>query len=214
MVQIIPTLFSKTEEEYVQRIEKVKLVEEFKDGWVQLDLMDNKFVPSFSIGLDIVEKYPLPFKKEAQLMVVNPEEWFEGLFKLQVDRIVFPLEISEDISRLINIVRQHGIQASVSLNPETEIEKLNAFLKELDGVLLMGVTPGNQGQELSLNTIDKIKFLKERKRKLIIGVDGGVKDSNARELINAGVDYLAIGSYLFNGDINQNYKRLMETINT
>lgn len=213
MVEIIPTLFSKTEEEYIKRIEKVSLVEEFKNGWVQLDLMDNKFVPSFSIGLDIVEKYPLPFKKEAQLMVVKPQEWFDGLFKIKVDRIIFPIEIPEDINKLIKQIKDHNIQVGLSINPETEIEKIEPYINNLDAILLMGVTPGAEGQSLSPNTMDKIKFIKN-KWSVLVGVDGGVKDSNAKELVNAGVDYLAIGSYLVNGDISQNFQKLMEAINS
>lgn len=212
MVQIIPTLFSKTEEEYVQRLKKVNLVNDFEDGWVQLDLMDNKFVSSFSVGLDIVEKYPLPFKKEAQLMVINPMEWFDGLFKLNVDRIIFPLEIAENIDNLLHKVKQRNIQVGLSLNPETDILKIEPYLNLLDGVLLMGVTPGKEGQTLSPDTSDKIRYIKDKGWNILVGVDGGVKDINARQLVDSGADYLAIGSYLFNGDIVKNYNRLMEII--
>ena len=213
MVQIIPTLFSTTEGEYKNRLSKLNSSELIKDGWVQLDLMDNKFVPNLSIGLDIIEKYPLPFKKEAQLMVVDPGEWIEGLIDLKVDRIIFPIEIDEKILDFINEVKDNNMEVGLSLNPETETEQLDSYIDLLDAVLLMGVKPGLEHQKFNPGTIQKIRQVKQTVPGLKVGVDGGVNDTNVKELVNAGVDYLAIGSYLFDGDFDENLKRLWEKIN-
>lgn len=213
MVQIIPTLFSTTEEEYKARLAKLAHSSAFKEGWVQLDLMDNEFVPNLSIGLDIIKKYPLPFKKEAQLMVMDPDKWLEGLFELKVDRIIIPVEIDKNILDFINLIKGNNIEVGLSLNPESRVELLDPFLDLLDAVLLMGVKPGLERQELDPGIVGKIKAIKEKNPTLKIGVDGGVKDTNIKQLIEAGVDYLAIGSYLFTGDFDENLERLWEVIN-
>lgn len=213
MVQIIPTTFSTTEEEYKARLAKLAHSSSFKEGWVQLDLMDNKFVPNLSIGLDIIKKYPLPFKKEAQLMVMDPDEWFEGLFELKVDRIIIPVEIDKNILDFINLIKGNNIEVGLSLNPESKVELLDPFLDLLDAVLLMGVKPGLEQQELDPGIVGKIKAIKEKIPTLKIGVDGGVKDTNIKQLIEAGVDYLAIGSYLFAGDFDENLEKLWEVLN-
>lgn len=213
MVQIIPTTFSTTEGEYKARLAKLAHSSSFTEGWVQLDLMDNKFVPNLSIGLDIIKKYPLPFKQEAQLMVMDPDEWLEGLFELKVDRIIIPVEIDKNILDFINLIKGNNIEVGLSLNPESKVELLDPFLDLLDAVLLMGVKPGLEQQELDPGTVGKIKAIKEKIPTLKIGVDGGVKDTNIKQLIEAGVDYLAIGSYLFTGDFDENLEKLWEVIN-
>lgn len=212
MVQIIPTLFSTTEEEYQKRLDKLNASELFQEGWVQLDLMDNKFVPNKSIGLDVIKKYPLPFKKEAQLMVLDPDEWLEGLFELKVDRIIMPVEIDKNILDFINLVKDNNIEVGLSLNPESRIESLDLFLDLLDSVLLMGVKPGLEKQELDPGIFGKMKTIKAKIPTLKIGVDGGVNDTNIKKLVNAGVDYLAIGSYLFTGDFDENLEKLWEAL--
>lgn len=212
MVQIIPTLFSTTEEEYQKRLDKLNTSELFQEGWVQLDLMDNKFVPNKSIGLDVIKKYPLPFKKEAQLMVLDPDEWLEGLFELKVDRIIMPVEIDKNILDFINLVKDNNIEVGLSLNPESRIESLDLFLDLLDSVLLMGVKPGLEKQELDPGIFGKIKTIKAKIPTLKIGVDGGVNDTNIKKLVNTEVDYLAIGSYLFTGDFDENLEKLWEAL--
>ncbi|MBI2018000.1 hypothetical protein HYS92_03030 [Candidatus Daviesbacteria bacterium] len=211
-IQIIPTLFATTEAEYQKRLDQLNASELFQEGWVQLDLMDNKFVPNKSIGLDVIKKNPPPFQKEAQLMVLDPDEWLEGLFELKVDRIILPVEIDKNILDFMNLIQDNNIEVGLSLNPETDSEALNAYLDLLDSVLLMGVKPGFENQQLDLGIYDKIKIIKQEIPSLRVGVDGGVNNTNIKELVNAGVDYLAIGSYLFTGDFDENLERLWETL--
>lgn len=213
MIQIIPTLFSTSEAEYKIRIDKLNISSFPKDGWVQFDLMDGKFVPRTGISLEIIKKYPIPYKKEAQLMVIDPEEWIDGLVELSVDRIIFPIEIDKDILEFINQIKSSKIEVGLSLNPESSTEMLDAYLNLVDAVLLMGVKPGFEHQRLDPATIEKIKRIKNKALPLKIGVDGGVNDKNVGELVNAGVDYVAIGSYLFSGNFDENIGRIKESAN-
>lgn len=212
MVQIIPTLFATSEEEYRVRLTRIRSSSFSEDGWVQLDLMDNKFVPKLGVSLDIIRKYPNPFKKEAQLMVIDPGEWIDGLIELRVNRIIFPVEIDKDIFKFINLIKKNKIEVGLSLNPESEIKILDSYLDLVDSILLMGVKPGFEEQELNAGTYEKIRTIKKRGFNLKVGVDGGVNDTNVRELVNAGVDYLAIGSYLFTGDFDENLENLWELL--
>lgn len=213
MVQIIPTLFSTTEKEYKERLDKLLKSSLTKDGWVQLDLMDNKFVQNLSIGTDVIRKYRPPFKMEAQLMVIDPGEWLESLFNLKVNRIIFPIEIDKNIAELINLVKNQRIEVGLSLNPKTDVEKLNSYIYLLDAVLLMAVKPGMENQKFDMTTYKKISYIKQMDSKIKVGVDGGVSDTNIKELVKAGVDYLAIGSFLFTGDFDENLEKLWEVIN-
>lgn len=212
MVQIIPTLFSTSEEEYKVRLSRVRLSSFSKDGWVQLDLMDNEFVPKLGVSLAVVRKYPNPFKKEAQLMVVDPGAWIDELIELKVDRIIFPVEIDKNILDFVNQIKDNKIEVGLSLNPETEIKDLDPYLDLLDSVLLMGVNPGLEEQQLSRATYEKIRMIKQKLPNIKVGIDGGVNDTNIKELVNAGADYLAIGSFLFTGDFDENLEKLWEVL--
>ena len=130
-----------------------------------------------------------------------------------MDRIIFPVEI-DSIKEFLNKIKEKKVSVGLSVNPETNMESLNPYLNDLDAVLFMGVKPGLEGQEFSSATFDKIINLKKKRSDILVGVDGGVKDINAKQLIDAGADYLAIGSFLFNGDIDENVEKIWEAINT
>ena len=212
MVQIIPTTFSTTEEEYKMRLAKLA-GSSFKEGWVQLDFMDGKFVPNNSIGLNVIKRNPPPYDMEAQLMVVDPQEWFEGLFDLKVKRIIFPIEIDKNINELIKMVKDRNIEVGLSVNPDTDVKNLDHYLSKLDAVLFMAVNPGLENQKFDTRTYEKIIYVKQKEPRIIVGVDGGVNDVNIKDLVTAGLDYVAIGSFLFKGDFDENLERLWEAIN-
>ena len=71
-------------------------------------------------------------------------------------------------------------------------------------VLLMSVNPGFGGQKFIENTIEKVERLKElivnTSSKALIEVDGGVQAETAPRLVQAGVDVLVSGSYVFKAD--------------
>ena len=75
-------------------------------------------------------------------------------------------------------------------------------------VLLMSVNPGFGGQAFIPETINKIKELKsmidERGLEIDIEVDGGVKASNIKEVVDAGANIIVGGSSIFgHDDINK-----------
>lgn len=215
MSKILPTLLATTEEKYKEDLDKVMSCPELVEGWVQIDLMDNKFVPNLSVGLDTVAKYPFKAKKEAQLMVQEPRDWIGKLADLQFQRIIFPIEVGNTLD-LINLVKQYSLQVGLSLNPETAVVKALPFLDKIDVVLLMSVHPGFQGQEFIPETLDKARELSkirlEKGLSLEIEMDGGIHPGIAGKLQDAGVDGLAVGSKLFNGDITQNLEKFKRSL--
>ena len=73
--------------------------------------------------------------------------------------------------------------------------------RRLDQLLVMTVEPGFGGQKFIENTIDKVKRLRrmiaEKGCQTLIEVDGGVQGETAPRLVEAGVDVLVSGSYVF-----------------
>jgi ribulose-phosphate 3-epimerase len=65
----------------------------------------------------------------------------------------------------------------------------------------MSVNPGFGGQSFIENTYDKIRKLKAmidaKKAQVIIEVDGGVNNNNAKALTEAGAEALVAGNFVF-----------------
>ena len=116
--------------------------------------------------------------------------------------ISFHPEASRHVHRTIQIIKSHGCQAGVVLNPATPLDVLDWVLDELDMVLLMSVNPGFGGQSFIPSTLDKLREVRRRidasGRSVRLEVDGGVKPDNIAEIAKAGADTFVAGSAIFN----------------
>lgn len=194
MVEIIPGVLATNESEYAELLTALNQAEILEGGWLQWDLMDGVFVDNKSVDLELIDKYPTDFQIEAQLMVSDPEAWFEKLIAMDVKRIIFPIEISTDINSLIQKLKETDIEVGISLNPETEVDKIAEYINEIDEVLVMSVHPGFGGQEFIDDSIKKVAQLRQMNQDVIIGVDGGISPDVAPKLVAAGANNLVIGS--------------------
>lgn len=213
MVQIIPAILDKTPEDFQKHIEQLKHSASFQEGWVHIDFADNEFVQNQTVGVDTVVKNDINLNKEAHLMVAHPLQWIDKLKEAGFKRIIFHYESKDDTLECINRIKELGMEVGIALNIDTPIEKLESFKDKLDLVLVMAIVPGFQGQPFLPETLDKIKSLKEKNWPIRISVDGAVRDTNAKQIIEAGVDQLTVGSYLLEGDIDENLECLWEAIN-
>jgi ribulose-phosphate 3-epimerase len=213
MIQIVPAILDKTEEEFENHLEALKSSHSFQEGWVHIDFADNEFVPNKTLGVAEVNKFEIPLRKEAHLMVAHPLEWIEALKGAGFERVVFHYESKDNPEEVIEKIKEYGMEAGIAINPITGIEVLEKLKDSLVQVLVMGIIPGFQGQPFIPGTIEKIKVLKSKNWPVKISTDGAVSDLNAKDLVNAGVDQLVIGSFLFkSGDIDENAEKIWETV--
>lgn len=171
--------------------------------WLHLDIMDGVFVPNISFGMPLVKT----IKKHAQkpldvhLMIVDPDRYIHTFKETGADILTVHMEACNHLHRTIQEIKKAGMKAGVSLNPHTPVSSLENIIEDLDLVLIMSVNPGFGGQSFIPAALNKIKQTKElirsKKSKAFIEVDGGVDNTNAKELLNAGVDVLVAGSYIF-----------------
>lgn len=216
MVQIIPAILDTEEESFKNHIIQLNQAKSFKEGWVHIDFMDNKFVPNKSIDPLLLAKYPINLKKEAHPMVSRPLSWVDKLVMTKFNRIIFHFESDGDPSECIEYIKGNGLEAGIALNSETPIVKLKHYAAIIDTVLLMGIVPGFQEQLFIPGTFERVKeavrFRSENSANFKIGVDGAVRDTNAKQLVEAGADYLIVGSFLLKGDMDENLKTLWEAL--
>lgn len=212
MIQIIPAVLAKSEEQYQKDISILSLSDSFKDGWVHIDFADNKFVQNQTIGPDVVEKYQDNFSKEAHLMVSNPKEWTDGLIKAGFKRVIMHIE-TEGVGEALDYAKSKGLEVGLAIKDETGISDLEPFVSKINTILIMSIVPGFQGQPFLPEALKKVIEIKSKGWSVKVGVDGAVKDSNIKDIIEAGADFVIIGSYLLRGDVEENLETLWEVIN-
>lgn len=179
--------------------------------WLHFDVMDGHFVDNLSFGPDILKAFRRNSElfMDVHLMVNEPDKFVDTFIKAGADNITFHIEaLNGDLNLAFNLIekiKSKYVRTGVSIKPQTSIESIEEILKDVDIVLLMSVEPGFGGQELISSVYEKIKFLKKYREindlHFLIEVDGGVNDSNAKELSEAGADVLVAGSFVFKDDI-------------
>lgn len=205
---VIPAILAKSREEFDEKIKKIAPHADV----VQIDVMDGAFVPNTTwADTDIIEHLHLPVRFEAHLMVQNPEAGaIEEWAKAGAARIIFHIEATKKAEECIRQIKKFHREAGIAINPKTPAEKIKPFLKQIDYVLVMGVTPGFSGQKFQPAALEKIKQLKKIAPHVKIGVDGGVDKTTAKKFYAASADNLNAASAIFK---SKNIAKAIEELN-
>lgn len=183
--------------------------------YIHFDVMDGHFVPPVTVGSCVLKS----IRKitdcliDAHLMIDNPEEKVYEYAKAGADIITVHYEACTHLDRVVNLIKDSGVMASVALNPTTPVDMLKHILPFLDMVLIMSVNPGYGGQSFIPYTMEKISELKkmidEKNLSTDIEVDGGIKLSNVEDVMAAGANIIVAGSAVFKGDIEENVQAFL-----
>ena len=173
--------------------------------WVHFDVMDNHYVPNLTIGPMVCEalrKHGVTAPIDVHLMVEPVDRIVPDFAKAGATLISFHPEASAHVHRTIQLIKSHGCQAGVVLNPATPIDVLDWVLEDLDMVLLMSVNPGFGGQSFIPSALEKLRRVREKidatGKPIRLEIDGGVKADNIGEIAAAGADTFVAGSAIFN----------------
>ena len=110
-------------------------------------------------------------------------------------------EACTHLHRTIQSIHDAGMKAAVTLNPATPVMLLSDIITDVDMVLLMSVNPGFGGQSFIGHTVEKIRALKTMIEasgsRALIEVDGGINQTTAAIVADAGADIAVAGSSVF-----------------
>ncbi|MDX1302584.1 ribulose-phosphate 3-epimerase [Photobacterium sp.] len=172
---------------------------------VHFDVMDNHYVPNLTFGAPICQAlrdYGITAPIDVHLMVKPVDRIIPDFAKAGATMITFHVEATEHLDRTLQLIKEHGCQAGVVLNPATPLHSLDHIMDKVDMILLMSVNPGFGGQSFIPNTLDKLREVRKRidesGRNIRLEIDGGVKVDNIREIAEAGADMFVAGSAIFN----------------
>jgi len=184
----------------------IEMINASKADYIHCDVMDGVFVPNISFGIPIIQHVNRISEKplDVHLMIINPDQYIESFREAGAAILTVHYEACTHLHRTITKIKSCGMKASVCLNPHTPVHLLDDFVTDLDMVLLMSVNPGFGGQQFIENTYNKVRKLKalieDKNPDCLIEVDGGVNFETGKKLIEAGVDVLVAGSFVFGSE--------------
>ncbi|MCL2861154.1 MAG: ribulose-phosphate 3-epimerase [Firmicutes bacterium] len=193
---ILSADFSKIGEE-ILRMEKAGA------DLIHCDVMDGLFVPNITFGpkmvADIRKITALPL--DVHLMIEKPERYVEHFIKAGADYLTIHYEATKELVPTLKRIRECKVKSGAVISPDTEVNVLKGVLQYCDMVLLMSVYPGFGGQKFIEKSLSRLKELRELADKenpsILIEIDGGVTEENAKQIISAGAAVLVAGNTVF-----------------
>ena len=197
---ISPSLLSA---DFMHLDREIEMINESDADWIHMDVMDGVFVPNISFGFPVMNAVGKVCKKpmDVHFMIVHPENYIQQTADSGAAIMSVHSEACLHLHRTIQEIHKAGMKAGVTLNPSTPVAMLEDVICDIDIVQLMSVNPGFGGQSFIEESIRKVARLREliarTGSKALIQVDGGVQAETAPRLVNAGVNVLVSGSYIF-----------------
>ena len=179
--------------------------------FIHFDVMDNHYVPNLTVGPMVCKSlrdYGINATIDVHLMISPVDEIIPDFAQAGANYITFHPEATKHVDRTIKLIKDHGCQPGVVLNPATNASILEYCLDQIDMVLLMSVNPGFAGQKFIESTYDKIIEVREMidavNPSIRLEVDGGLNLENIGKAARSGADTFVAGSAIFN---SVNYKK-------
>jgi ribulose-phosphate 3-epimerase len=159
---------------------------------------------------------------DIHLCVDRPERYVKSLAEAGASCIIFQLEAVDSLEEAISLrneIKMNGMQAGISINPSTTLERVKPLLSTnlFDVIDVLAVEPGFGGQQFQDSVISKIAELKKlivnKRWDTLLMIDGGMNDRTSPLVIRLGADIVVAGTYLFRHKISieQGLKEMLHT---
>lgn len=192
---LVPAILSKDPEEVREKVKLLESIPEISD--LQIDFEDGQFVDNYTALPKDLAGLETRLKLEAHLMVKSPGQYFENLERLKIELLFLHFESFAKVEELLTAVsnaRALGFRCGVAINPGTETSVVDRFVDQIDGVLLMSVNPGWQGQKFIPESLERLEVLRKAHRNAILEIDGGINLDNFETVVAHGADRIVVGS--------------------
>lgn len=194
----------------------IHTIDEAGAEYIHIDVMDGVFVPTISFGMPIIKSIrPLTDKIfDLHLMIEEPIRYVDEFTSLGADIITVHVEACKDTAATLKRIKELGVKAGITLNPDTPLSDVREYLPLADMLLIMSVVPGFGGQKFIEASLDKLReaviLRDELGLNYDIEVDGGVNFDNIRDIHEAGANIIVAGSTVFKGNAADNVKKFIE----
>ncbi len=199
-VEIAPSILAS---DFLRLGEEVRAVADAGVERLQLDVMDGRFVPNISLGPQTVAavRSITQMGLEVHLMIVEPERYVPAFAEAGADLIIVHVEVSPNLYRTLQQIKDLGKLAGVAINPATSWTTVEEVLDLADLILVMTVNPGFGGQQFIEAMLPKIYAVREeivrRGLRTDVEVDGGIDVDTAPRVVAAGASVLVAGTSIY-----------------
>ena len=199
-MKIAPSILSA---DFSRLKDEIQAVESAGADWLHVDVMDGHYVPNITIGPVVVESIRkvtrLPL--DVHLMITDPDKYAPEFIKAGADWVSIHPETCKEPKATLKKIRDLGAKASIAVNPDIPLDKVEAYFPDIDMVLMMTVFPGFAGQAFIEDVLPKItaakRQIKERGLSVLVEADGGIKADNIGRVVQAGAEVIVSGSGIF-----------------
>lgn len=207
MVEIIPAILTNNTQELKDLLAKAEGVVQR----VQIDILDGVFADNKTIDPRALEAIETDLKFDFHLMVKEPVNWVERSLRAGAERIIGQVEMMTNQLEFVGKVQEVGLSVGLAIDVATGVDAIEpTILRDLDAVLVMSVPAGFGGQAFDSKVLKKIDELVEIRRSdqtpFKIIDDGGITLETIGRAHADGVDEVAVGKRIFEGDIKENIK--------
>ena len=199
-MKIVPSILSA---DFSRLKDEIQAVESAGADWLHVDVMDGHFVPNITIGPVVVEwvrkvtKIPV----DVHLMITDPDKYAPEFIKAGADWVSIHPETCSRPNAILQKIRDLGAKASIAVNPDVPLSRVEGCFVDIDMILMMTVFPGFGGQAFIPDVLPKIeevrKLIDRRKLSILVEVDGGIKADNIERVVHAGAEVIVSGSGIF-----------------
>jgi ribulose-phosphate 3-epimerase len=199
-MKIAPSILSA---DFSRLKEEIQAVEAAGADWLHVDVMDGHFVPNITIGPVVVEwiRKVTTIPVDVHLMITDPGKYAPEFIKAGADWVSVHPETCERPNATLNKLRELGAKASIAVNPDVPLSKVEGCLPDIDMILMMTVFPGFGGQAFIPDVLPKIEEVRRvvdrRKLPILLEADGGIKADNIDRVVKAGAEVIVSGSGIF-----------------
>jgi len=196
MSKIIPVINTKT---VTKLKEECRLLKDFK-GIFQIDIADGRFTSwkTWNAPQELKKIKKIENRFELHLMIENPEQFLPYWLETRPQRIIIHEEMINDWQQIQSFFAGKKVELALALNPYSSSEKMDPYLKQINFVTFLSVEPGPSGQGFKWFVLEKIKKFKLDHPNIQLEIDGGVNEKNIEEVKKTNVDFIALGSAIFN----------------
>lgn len=187
---------------------------------IHFDVMDHHFVPNLSFGAIIckaLRNAGISALIDVHLMVTDPEAYIEPFANAGANRLTFHPETVSNTAEIALKIRNAGMQAGLAFNPDKPVLIDKDTWPLLNMILLMSVFPGFGGQQFIPESLEKVTQTKQtinaHNADILLGIDGGIKASNIKQVVDAGANFVVMGSGIFDAkDYRERIKLIHESL--
>lgn len=177
MVTIVPAILAKDATTFEEDLKKV---------WgfvkrVQFDVIDGKFAATETVMPEVLKTIDTIVEFDAHLMVERPEDWINRCVECGITGVYGQVEKMIDKTAFVADAQSAGLRVGLAYDLETPLSGLEDYIDNLDGVLLMSVKAGEQGQDFDDRVLGKIKEVRKLSKSVKIIIDGGLTVDNIKK---------------------------------